>query len=141
MHDKGTGMKHITVGPFALLPSQLSIVKHAPIEEWEEAAQVVFGMQKWAPFWIGDMVLFGEARFGDEFWQVPPMDASRNSIDRFVGVTGKIKPEDRAKTLSFTHHMTAMRIKEPSVRAALLRRAESQMMDTEEFSQLVRSMT
>lgn len=128
------------VGPFALLPAELKVVKFASLEEWEENAKLIFDMQKWAPFWLGDLVAHGEARFGDDFWQVPPLGTSQNSLERYVGVCRKIPAESRAKDLSFQHHLLALQVKEPTVRQALLRKAERESMNTEEFGKLIRSM-
>lgn len=128
----------ISVGPFGLLPSELAIIEFATIEEWERHAQTVFGMQRWSPWWVGDMVKFGEARFGEEFSQVVPLDYSVASLERFANVARKIPPEDRSKSLSFQHHIISLQVKEPAVRRALLRRAETEMLNTEEFGRLVR---
>jgi hypothetical protein len=128
------------VGPFALLPAQLQVVKFAAIEEWEASAKTLFEMQKWSPWWIGDLMVYGEARFGDDAWQIPPLDASASSVERFVAVARKIPPEARMKSLSFQHHLLALRIKEPSVRQAALRKAESDAMNTEEFGKFLRQM-
>lgn len=125
------------IGPFALLPGQLA-VSNAPIEEWEKYLPTLFAMQKYVPWWIGDSVVFGEARFGDDFWQAVPMDASEKLTQRFGGVSRKIPAEDRVLGLSWTHHVTALRIQHPKLRSALLRRAERDGLDTEAFGKLVR---
>ena len=128
-----------TLGPFALLPAQLVVTKFAPIEEWEEHAKTLFDMQRWCSFWIGDMMDIAERRFGDDAWQIPPLQSSASSVERFMGVARKLPPETRAKSLSFQHHLLALRIKEPAVRNALLRRAEQESMNTEEFGKLIAS--
>lgn len=128
------------VGPFALLPGQLAVMKQAPIEVWEENAKLLFDMQKHVPWWIGDLVVFGEARFGDDFWQVPPESASEKMIQRFAGVSRAFKIDERVPGLSWTHHVTAMRIKSQKLRSALLRHAESEGMDGNAFGEWLRSM-
>jgi hypothetical protein len=130
----------MTIGPFALLPGQLAITEQAPIEVWEENAKLLFDMQKHVPWWIGDLVVFGEARFGDDFWQIPPMDASEKMIQRFAGVSRVFKTSERLPGLSWTHHITAMRIKSPKLRTAFLRQAEEHAMDTQQFSEWIRGM-
>lgn len=127
------------VGPFALMPGKLVIHEMASIERWEEFLPQLFMMQKYAPWWLGDAVNFGEARFGDVFWQSVPMDASQKMIERFASISRKIPPEERVLSLSWTHHVTALRVEVPAVRRALLRKAENECLDTEQFSKLVRS--
>lgn len=128
------------VGPFALLPGQLAVMQHAPITEWEENAKLLFDMQKHVPWWIGDLVVFGEARFGDDFWQVPPQGASEKLIQRFAGVSRSFKTDERVPGLSWTHHVSAMRVKSPKLRTAFLRRAEADGMDSQAFSEWLRGM-
>lgn len=129
------------VGPFALLPGQLAVVEPADIEEWEPAASKIFAMQKYVPWWIGDMVVFGESQFGDDFWQVPPEDSSEAMIRRYMGVARKIPPEDRCLALSWSHHVSALRIANRTVRQAALRRGESERMSSADFGRFVSSLT
>lgn len=126
------------LGPFALLPSALAITEAADIAEWELHAQTLFSMQRWVPWWLGDMVVFGEAQFGDDFWQVPPLDASEGMLDRFAGVARKYPPEERCLSLSFTHHQMALRIKDAVLRRSLLRVAERDQLSTEDFGTLIK---
>jgi hypothetical protein len=128
------------VGPFGLLPGGLAILENAPIDVWEQHAPVIFNMQKYAPWWLGDMVRFGEAQFGDDFWQVPPQDISERMLVRFAGVSRKYNPEDRFPSLSWTHHLYALRIENEILRRSLLRKAESESMTSEDFHGYVSSV-
>ena len=125
------------IGPFALLPARLAIVEHTSLEDWEEPIKTLFDLQRHVPFYIGDAILFGEARFGDDIWQSVPMDASERLTSRLVGVATKFPPEERFPTLSWTHHVTALRIGDPMLRRALLRRAAQEGLGTGEFLDLV----
>ena len=126
------------IGPFALLPARLAIVEHAPLEDWEEPIKTLFDLQRYVSFYIGDAILFGEARFGDDIWQSVPLDVSERMTMRLAGVASKIPPEDRFPTLSWTHHVTALRIEDVKLRRALLRRAAQEGLGTEDFLDLVK---
>ena len=121
------------IGPFALLPGGLSVVEVASLEEWEKRAGLVFDMQKYVPWWLGDLVVFGEAQWGDDFWQVPPLGASEQMLMRFAGVARKYPIGERNLSLSWTHHVIALRADEVILRRSLLRIAESKSMTSEEF--------
>jgi hypothetical protein len=120
------------VGPFLLMAGALS-AEDATIEAWEEGASQVMAMQRNVNWWIGDMVVFGEARWGDEFWQVVPMDASVSLLERCAGVSKKYPPGERFPSLSWTHHVHALRVKDKVARRSVLRHAEREGMDSEEF--------
>lgn len=120
------------IGPFILLRGALSI-EHSSIEDWEEGASQLVEMQKYIPWWLGDMVVFGEARYGDEFWQAVPLDASISMLERFAGVARKYSQEERNNELSWSHHVTALKIKDPIARRSALRHAARDAMSNEEF--------
>lgn len=124
------------VGPFLLLPGALSVMP-ATIEEWEEGASQLVAMQRNVPWWLGDMVLWGEAKWGDELWQAVPLDASISLLERCAGVSKKYQPEDRFPSLSWTHHVIALRIKDKVARRSVLRHAEREGMDNDEFRSFI----
>jgi hypothetical protein len=128
------------VGPFALLPSSIA-VHPAPIEEWEKAAEQLVYMQKSIPWWVGDMVVFGEATWGDDFWSIVPMDASLSMLERHAGVARKYPPNQRNAALSYTHHVIALSIKDPIVRRSVLRHAEREGMDCDTFRAFISERT
>jgi hypothetical protein len=95
-------------------------------------------MQMHASFWIGDMMRFAEAKFGDDAYQLVPECVSENAMDRVIGVSKKVPERDRQETLSFTHHLMALRIKNETLRRALLLRAATERLDTEQFGRVIK---
>lgn len=126
------------MNPFTLMPGSLA-VDVAPIEDWESHAKQIFDMQKYVPWWLGDMVVFGEAQFGDDFWQIPPEGVSEDMLSRFAGVARKYPVSERILGVSWSHHVTALKISNSKLRRALLKIAESERLTSEEFRDYVRN--
>jgi hypothetical protein len=124
-------------GPFGLLPRGLVLLEPAGIEEWEEHAKTLFFMQKNIQWWMGDMVVYGERQFGDDFWQIPPEGTSEGMLKRSM-VASLNTPFENRTDLSWTHHQSALRIKDMTLRSALMRKAERDQLDTQQFNDLIR---
>lgn len=125
-------------GPFTLLPGMLA-VEPSSIEEWEASVRPLFDFQRYAPWWIGDLVNFGEAQFGDDFWQVVPEDASIDMMKRYMRVAREFPVTERNSDVSFTHHQLVISFT-PKIRRALLRKAQEERMPTDEFSRFIKSL-
>lgn len=124
------------VGPFLLLAGGLS-AEHATIENWENAAAQIVAMQRNVNWWLGDLVVYGEAKWGDDFWQCVPLDTSISLLERCAGVCRKYPHEERFPSLSWTHHVHALRVKDKVARRSVLRHAEREGLDGEEFRVLI----
>lgn len=107
------------------------------MESIEPEAQKLFLMQSSVNWWLGDLITFGEARFGDDIWQVVPERVSPGYIDRVVAHSQKIKASDRVPGVSWTHHSMVMKF-EPKVRRALLQKAAEERLDTRQFSEFLK---
>lgn len=127
------------IGPLLLLDGYLSISPEATVESIEPAAEKLFMMQANVNWWIGDLITFGEARFGDDIWQVVPHGVSPGYLDRVVAHSQKIKASDRVQGVgvSWTMHSMVMKF-EPKVRRALLQKAAEEQMDTSQFSEFLK---
>lgn len=124
-------------GPFVCLPGQLAISSLDGIESWERSAQEIFSMQRHVPWWLGDLVLFGEARFGDDFWQVVPEGTEIKMLQRFAKVASEYRPEERVLELGWAHHSIGLRIKNKALRQAILQVAKSKYMDAKELGKYI----
>ena len=124
-------------GPFVCLPGSLAVVGIDGVDSWELHAQELFNMQKNVPWWLGDLVVFGEARFGDDFWQTVPEDIDLSMLQRFAKVASLMPPADRIPELSWTHHSIALKIKDTNLRNAALQMALKKCMDTKEFGKYI----
>jgi hypothetical protein len=125
------------LGPLLLLDGYLALGPEATVEAIEPEAEKLFLMQANINWWIGDLITFGEARFGDDIWQVVPIGVSPGYIDRAVAHSQKIKASDRVPGVSWTIHSMVMKF-EPKVRRALLQKAASEQMDTSQFSEFLK---
>ena len=128
------------IGPFACCDGSLSIVENADIQEWENSASELLSIHRSIPWWIGDMLVFGTAQYGDDIWQILPPDISLSMIERFENVARKIPPEDRIGSLSWTHHVISLRIPNRVVARAALRHAAREQMPTDEFTKYVNNI-
>lgn len=129
------------LGHLTLMDGMLLIEPEATVESIESSAQKLFFFQKNAPWWIGDLVMFGEARWGDELWQVVPEGTSEEMIGRYVAQSRKMKPSQRVPAATWTMHSIAAKIKDSSLRKAMLNHAVCESMNTDEFRTYVTEMT
>lgn len=119
-------------GAFSLLPAQL-VVEPSDVEGWESGMEALVFLQRHIPWYLGDAVVYGEAQMGDEFWNSVPFDASLSLLERCASVSRKYPPEDRFPSLSWTHHVVALKVKDPVARRSVLRHAERSDFDCDEF--------
>lgn len=125
------------IGPMTLMDGYLLLGPEADVETLESHAQKLFFMQKNINWWIGDLVNFGEARWGDELWQAIPEGVSETMIGRFVAMSRKVKPLDRVPSASWTMHSISAKV-ESNLRKALLNHAVSEGMETDEFREYLK---
>lgn len=125
------------LGPFILTEVGLFIDGDSSIRDWERSCPMIFDMQKYCPWWIGDMINFGESIFGDDFWQSVPEDAPEHLLNRFASIARKYPAEKRNPNVSWTHHVTALQIKDERVRNALLMKAARDKLDNHSFKDLI----
>ena len=126
------------IGPFILTESGMFLDRPPVLEEWDGYTEMVFDMQRYVPWWIGDLVNYGEANFGDDVWQVVPMDVSENMVQRFASVAKKYPAEDRVPQVSWSHHVAALSIANKKLRQSLLKKAARDMMDGSAFRELIK---
>jgi hypothetical protein len=131
----------LKIGPFILLQGCLVVDGICHPEAWEEAAERMFELQRYIPWYIGDMINFGEAQWGDDVYQALPIDISEEMATRLSGVAKKYPPNERFASLSWTHHNLALREKDPVLRRGLLKRAVEDSMTTKEFGKYVTEFT
>ena len=127
------------LGSITLMDGYLLLSPDAEIETLEPEAAKLFFMQRNINWWLGDLINFGEARWGDDIWQAIPEDASETMLGRFVAHSKKIKPTDRVPGASWTMHSICAKI-EPQLRKAVLNHAANERMDTEEFREYLKKV-
>ncbi len=122
-----------------LMDGYLLIDHDAEVEYMEQDAEKLFFMQRNINWWIGDLITFGEARWGDDIWQAIPEGASESMIRRYSAQSRIIKPLDRVPSASWTMHSISAKV-ERNLRKALLNHAVQEGMDTEEFREYLKRM-
>jgi hypothetical protein len=125
------------LGPLTLADGYLAIAASATIEELEGPAEKLFLMQKNAPWWIGDFMLFGERRFGDDIWQAVPPWASESMIGRYIAHSTKFKPTNRVPAASWTLHSMCTKY-DPMLRKAMLNHAVANGLSAEDFREYLK---
>ena len=125
-------------GPFVCLPSQLVVAGLDGIDSWERHAKELFNIQKNVPWWLGDFCNYGQARWGDDFWQAVPPDVDVAMLSRFAAVAAKIPPDARVEDVSWLFHSISLRIKQKHLRKAVLQMAKKKDLNPKEFEALVK---
>lgn len=125
------------LGPITLMDGYLTISPDAEVEHLEPEVERLFFIQRNINWWIGDVITFGEARWGDDIWQAIPEGASESMIRRFAAHSRIIKPLDRVPSASWTMHSISAKV-ERNLRKALLNHAVQEGMDTEEFREYLK---
>lgn len=128
------------IGPFTLSKTKLQLNTPPDIEDWEKHAETIFTMLRAAPWWVGDMVLYGEANFGDDFYQCVPEGTSTAQIERITRVARAYPPAERFAELSYTHHQIAMRLS-PQLRRSILSQAAQHKWDTKFLEKRIRELS
>jgi hypothetical protein len=92
-------------GPFVLLVSGVVVTGNPTYEEWNAAAVWVQQVEKASPFWIGDLLAYGEAMYGEKYAQA--IEATGHKVGYLMNVASvaaKIPAARRHPDLSFSHH-------------------------------------
>lgn len=117
---------------FVLIDSELKMTSIPEDEDWQEIASELVQIQRSINWWLGDLLVYGEAQIGDEIYQYFPEETSANHLDRCASVSRAYPSGERNPRVTWTHHQLAMNL--PSeVRRAALYRAEVEGMDTGKF--------
>lgn len=118
--------------PFILIDAALLMQGIPEEEHWETIASELVRMQRHINWWLGDLVVYGEAQIGDDIYQAFPIDVSESLLSRCAAVSRAYPIDERNPQISWTHHYLAMRLP-PKVRAMALGKAELGQMDTGAF--------
>lgn len=124
---------------FVLSPSQLALTGPATIEEWEALGVKLCNLQRSVNWWVGDMLVMGEANHGDDIYQAFDPTMSLQNVERCAKVCREFPPSERNATLSFTHHQILVGLPR-SIQKAMLGRAEAEQWDTDQMRRAVRDI-
>jgi hypothetical protein len=94
-----------THGPFELRLTGVIARRDATYEEWHAATEWVQKVEKVSPFWVGDLLAYGEHKYGEMYAQV--LDATPyvyGTVANHAYVAKKVECSRRRENLSFSHH-------------------------------------
>lgn len=102
-------------------------------QEFSEAFRFAMWANRSSQFWLGDMLLEGLRRFGDDFYQhIDAPESAFNHLERCRAISAKVPPENRNPFLSWTHHAFVATLP-PGKQKAALAHAEEDGLNTSEF--------
>jgi hypothetical protein len=102
----------LKLGPFTLKSTRLEIDGVPSLKDWEEVLNTLIWFSKNTPWWIGDLVKYGEARFGEGFYAaINPDPTTADMIGRHAGVSRAFPVSQRDEGLSWTHHREVTKLK------------------------------
>jgi hypothetical protein len=90
-----------TLTPVAWLPT-----RHMDIRQWSDAGQRLGVMNRCSPWWIGDWIRYGNARFGEKYSVAARItDYDPQTLMNMVYVASRFDNVSRRReTLSWSHH-------------------------------------
>jgi hypothetical protein len=108
-------------------------------EEWRSTLLAVARIGKASQWWIGDALLHGENRFGEQFAQAASETGySEESLRGFLWVASRIPPSVRRPTLSWSHHQVVAGCGDTEEAKDWLEIAERSTMSVRELREAIR---
>lgn len=113
-----------THGPFQLTKTGAVAVGEPTYEEWQAAFEWAQNVEKASPFWIGDLLAFGD-KWGEMASQVlEATDYAMQTCKNAKHTCKTIPPERRRPGVSFAHHQEIAAVKEPDEQDKWLEKCE-----------------
>ena len=120
----------LSLGPFRFTPTRLGVeggpaaAAGPPLDAWAGPLGFALWCQQGAPWWIGDLLNAGDARFGEMFSQVCDGAVSADQLQRYESVARRVPPENRRPGLSWSAHAAVARLPH-ALQRKMLDRAET----------------
>lgn len=140
MSQPANPLSRITTG-VAVSSTSLQVTDpNMTFETFENAIRGVAVIGDSARWWLGDLLLFGESRYGEEYAQaLHAARLSERQLNRYRYVCQQIARSRRRENLPFSYHEEVSGL-EPADQDALLRRAESEGWSREELREARRNV-
>jgi len=119
-----------------ILAETLARSQTTDMAEMTSCLQFCLFAQRASPWWVGDLVLSIEERFGDDFWQDVPDGFSIDAITRWCAVARKVPRQNRRSELSWTHHAIVANL-DQAIQRQLLAHAVVECLPSGEFRKYV----
>lgn len=98
--------------PGEITPTSLKLNDDLEFEPWCEFGSTLFSVRQGTAWWIGDWILHGEAKYGEQYAQA--VDATQydaQTLANMASVANRVAPENRRSDLSWTHHSHVAKFK------------------------------
>lgn len=90
---------------FTLSATGLTVDGNPSFEEWAEAFETVRRVSSGVRWWVGDLLVAGEERFGEQYAQVlDAADYEQQTMANLKSVAARVDRSRRREALSFEHH-------------------------------------
>jgi hypothetical protein len=106
---------------FLLIPSALLMESQPSLDQWEAMAARLCDYQRSMYWWIGDLLVYGEAQLGDDIYQCFDPSMSLSLVQRCAAVSREFTLAERHPELSWTQHQLVTKMAKPLRQAVLLR--------------------
>ena len=111
---------------FHLEETHLSFLSGLTFDTWAGAVQELARLTRCSAWWLGDALVVGEAKFGEDASQIESeLGHDYQYLADLKWVAKRIPPEDRSPSLSWSHHRELAKF-EPAQREQWLTKAESE---------------
>ena len=128
------------LGPFILKSTQLEIDGVPEGDDWENTLNALIWLARNHPWWIGDLITYGEARFGEAFYNaIVPDPTTAEMIGRHAAVARAVRASERFSDLSWTHHREVVRLS-PMARKEVLEYARDKGIASGKMREAVRAV-
>ena len=109
----------LKLGKFRLTSTAVHIEGRPAVEEWLGPLQMAIWCQRASPWWIGDLLNAGDARFGEAFSQACQGIVSADMLQRYESVARRVPAANRHPHLSWSAHAAVARLPHAQQRAML----------------------
>jgi hypothetical protein len=100
----------LDLGKFHLTSTDVRIDGKPEVEQWMGPLQFAIWCQRASPWWIGDLLNAGDARFGEAFSQACQGIVSPDMLQRYESVARRVPPANRRQGLSWSAHAAVARL-------------------------------
>jgi len=114
----------ISLGKFRFDATSMTVNGKPPLEDWAGPMQFALWCQRASPWWIGDLLNWGDAHFGEAFSQVCEGSVSGDQLQRYESVARRVPPKNRCPDLSWSAHAAVARLSDEDQRVMLRRAAK-----------------
>lgn len=129
----------IKLGDFVIHACGVEIQGRPDLPNWLGPLQFALWCQRASPWWIGDLLLAGDAQFGEAFSQACEGFVSGDQLQRYESVARRVPFENRISELSWTAHAMVARLPHTEQRR-MLKSAQVHGWTSEELRKKVREL-